>query len=64
MSTEKFLRDLLDLRHETKKAVMQKASSMKLPTRDEQLAMELEMYSKAGSMGSKNTPLYRGKDVR
>lgn len=53
MSTEKFLSDLLDLRRETKKAVMQKASSMKLPTRDEQLAMELELYSKAGSMGSK-----------
>lgn len=54
VNMSQFLYDSLEARRNFKRD----NPNPKLPTRDEKLLMELEMYSKAGSMGSKHTPLY------
>lgn len=59
MSMEPKLADLLELRRKHKR----ENPNPRLPTHEERLLMQHQMYVSAGSMGSKHTPLYRGNDV-
>ena len=58
MTATKFLDDLLEQRRISKRQILE-AGEIRLPT-DERRAYQLDMYCKSSSMGSKQTPLYRG----